>query len=97
MGPKSVYQLTSRVPPAVAARRQLVRPRLDLTPMTDASRRRFQRRSSRRQWRRRVNVGGVLTHRGVGTQGFVFGTTVARAVQMAAEAGLTLSVVLPQV
>jgi len=38
---------------------------------------------------------GVLTHLGVGTQGFVFGTTVARAIQMAAEAGLTLSVVLP--
>ena len=38
---------------------------------------------------------GVLTHLGVGTQGFVFGTTVARAIQMAAEAGLALSVVLP--
>jgi hypothetical protein len=38
---------------------------------------------------------GVLTHLGAGTQGFVFGTTIARAIQMASEAGLTLSVVLP--
>jgi hypothetical protein len=41
---------------------------------------------------------GVLTHLGVevGVQhGFVFGTTIARAIEMATEAGLTLSVVFP--
>jgi hypothetical protein len=38
---------------------------------------------------------GVLTHLGVGAQGFVFGTTIARAIQMATEAGLSLAVVLP--
>ena len=38
---------------------------------------------------------GILTHLGVGTQGVVFGTTVARAIAMAQEAALFLSVVLP--
>jgi hypothetical protein len=49
---------------------------------------------------------GILTHLSVQVcpcdvntltfqQGVVFGTTVARAIQMAIEAGLTLSVVLP--
>jgi len=38
---------------------------------------------------------GVLTHLAVSTQGVVFGTTVARAIAMAREAGLFLSVVLP--
>jgi hypothetical protein len=42
---------------------------------------------------------GVLTHLGVEAgvpqHGFVFGTTVARAIQMAQEAGLTISVVFP--
>jgi hypothetical protein len=41
---------------------------------------------------------GILTHLGaqVGTQhGFVFGTTTARAIQMAQEAGLSLVVVFP--
>ena len=41
---------------------------------------------------------GVLTHLGVevGVQhGFVFGTTIARAIEMATEAGLSLSVVFP--
>jgi hypothetical protein len=41
---------------------------------------------------------GVLTHLGVevGVQhGFVFGTTIARAIEMGTEAGLTLSVVFP--
>jgi hypothetical protein len=38
---------------------------------------------------------GVLTHLGVGTEGWVFGTTVARAIDMATEAGLALQVVVP--
>lgn len=38
---------------------------------------------------------GVLTHLGVGTEGVVFGTTIARAIAMASEAGLSLSIVLP--
>jgi len=38
---------------------------------------------------------GVLTHLGVSEQGVVFGTTVARAIQMASEAGLALSLVIP--
>jgi len=38
---------------------------------------------------------GILTHLGVSEQGVVFGTTTARAIQMAGEAGLALSIVLP--
>jgi hypothetical protein len=42
---------------------------------------------------------GVLTHLGVEVgvpqHGFVFGTTIARAIEMATEAGITLSLVLP--
>jgi hypothetical protein len=38
---------------------------------------------------------GILTHLAVSTEGVVFGTTVARAIEMAREAGLFLSVVLP--
>ena len=38
---------------------------------------------------------GVLTHLGVSEQGVVFGTTTARAIAMASEAGLALSLVLP--
>jgi hypothetical protein len=38
---------------------------------------------------------GILTHLAVSTQGVVFGTTVARAIEMAREAALFLSVVLP--
>jgi len=38
---------------------------------------------------------GILTHLGVSEQGVVFGTTIDRAVAMAREAGLALSLVLP--
>ena len=38
---------------------------------------------------------GILTHLGVSAQGVVFGTTVARAIAMASEAGLSLSLVIP--
>jgi len=38
---------------------------------------------------------GVLTHLGVSAQGVVFGTTTARAIAMASEAGLSLSLVIP--
>jgi hypothetical protein len=38
---------------------------------------------------------GVLTHLGVGLEGWVFGTTITRAIAMASEAGLTLQVVVP--
>jgi hypothetical protein len=38
---------------------------------------------------------GVLTHLGVGEEGVVFGTTTARAVAMASEAGLALALVIP--
>jgi hypothetical protein len=38
---------------------------------------------------------GVLTHLGIGLEGWVFGTTVARAINMASEAGLALQVVVP--
>jgi hypothetical protein len=41
---------------------------------------------------------GVLTHLGVEVgveHGFVFGTTIGRAIQMAQEAGLSISVVFP--